>query len=65
MKEDDFDHLIQRVERKIESEKTKFEYIKPIEATDWVERNVIGGMTKEDLDNQRVKELTSADLLQN
>jgi len=37
----------------------------PVEAATWIEDNIIGGMTKEMLDEQRFKELNSLDMMQN
>ena len=51
MNEEDFEYLYHRIERKIESDKKYFEIIKPAEAPEWLQRNVVGQIEKENLDD--------------
>ena len=55
----------QRIYRRILRKGNSQNILKPAEATEWIETFVLGNITKKDLDNQRIAELNSTDLMEN
>lgn len=49
-------------EKRLENEKN---YIEPIKAIRFIEENTVGGITKGELDDERIKEINGLDMMQN
>jgi len=58
LNEEDYDKLYERVFH-------RQEYMTVDEVASWVQRCIVGDITKEDLDKQRLRELNSLDMMQN
>ena len=41
------------------------QYVEPSESIVWIHKSIVGNITKEMLDNERIKEQSSNDLMQN
>jgi len=42
----------------------KYNLITPDESLEWVWKNIVGNITQDDLDYQRIKEINAADMMQ-